>query len=143
MRFTRLGWIPVFGASVVLSACATPAPDPLPTPTVAAISLQDSCHELSDVQTLISNLRLTHDDGRLSDLEWQGALQLAARMVARIDVEPDSALEPKLRALQELAEPSASGALAIVHPESLEWNEALQAAGALCGEDFGSYSWRG
>ena len=29
---------------------------PVAEPTVAAISLQDSCHELSDVETLLSNL---------------------------------------------------------------------------------------
>jgi hypothetical protein len=139
MRFTRLGWLPVIAAGVLLAGCTVPAPVPTPTP----ISLQDSCHELSDVQTLIANLSLTHDDGRLSDLEWQGVLQLAARMVARIDVEPGSAFEPKLRVLQELAAPTDSGALAIVDPRSLEWNEALQAAGAICGDDFGTYGWSG
>ena len=45
--------------------------------------------------------------------------------------------------LQELAAPTDSGALAIVDPKSLEWNEALQAAGAVCGDDFGTYGWVG
>lgn len=142
MRFTRLGWIPAFGATMILlSACATPSPDPLPTPTVEAVSLQDSCLELSDVQTLTFHLRLMYDEGRLSDLEWQGVRQLAARMVTRIDVEPGSELEPKLGALQKLAEPNDSGSLGIIDPESLEWNEALQGVAAVCGEALGIYGW--
>ena len=68
--------------------------------------------------------------------------QLAARMVTRIDVEPGSELEPKLRVLQELAEPNDAGSLGIIVPESLEWNEALQAAAAVCGDDLGiSRAW--
>jgi hypothetical protein len=146
MRFTRLGWLPVSAAgAVLLIGCTAPAPDPLPAPTVAAIPSTDTCEQVSDVGTLVFNLGSTHRDGRLSDLEWVGVEQLAARMLDNVRAEPGTELADALDTLQgTISWPV--GSLITVDVESEEWYGAFQAFDLACqhtGFEFGVFGWVG
>ncbi len=146
MRFTRLGWLPAFAVgAVVLTSCTAPAPSPVPDPTIAAIPADETCIEVSDLGTLVFNLGTTHRDGRLSDLEWVGVEQLAARMLDRVRAEPGTELADALDELQgTISRPVES--LITVDVESEGWYTAFQAFDRECrdtGFEFGVFGWVG
>ena len=146
MRFTRLGWLPVFAAgALVLTGCVAPAPVPDPEPTANSIASDETCMEVSDVGTLVFNLGATHREGRLSDLEWVGVQQLAARMLDRVRAEPGTELSDALDALQGTISRPVEGLLRI-DVESAEWSETFQAFDMACrktGFEFGVFGWVG
>lgn len=146
MRPTRLGVLPGLVVSgLLLSGCAAPAPDPTPAPTVAAITSTDTCEQVSEVGTLVFNLGTTHREGRLSDLEWVGVEQLAARMLDNVRAEPGTELAEALDTLQSTVSRPVD-ALITVDVESEEWYAAFQAFDAACrttGFEFGVYGWVG
>ncbi len=146
MRFTRLGWLSASALGViVLSGCSAPAPDSSPAPTAAAISSTETCEQVSDVGTLVFNLGTTHREGRLSDLEWVGVEQLAARQLDRVAAEPGTELAGALEALQGTISRPVE-ALITVDVESAEWYDAFQAFDMACrdtGYEFGVYGWVG
>lgn len=117
----------------------------MPSPTVAVISSDATCEQVSDVGTLILNLRIAYDHSRLSPEEWVGVQQLAARMLDRVRAEPGTELSEALEALQgTISRPVDS--LIIVHVESEEWNVAFQEFDGACqdaGFPFGVFGWSG
>jgi hypothetical protein len=146
MRFTRLGWLSAFVVgTIVLIGCSSPAPEPSSDPTAAAISSTETCEQVSDVGTLVLNLGNTHREGRLSDLEWVGVEQLAARLLDNVPAEPGTRLSHALGDLQEIISRPVD-ALITVDVESEEWYDAWQAFDRACqdtGYPFGVYGWVG
>lgn len=142
MRFTRVAPLVLIVAGVLTGCTAAPAPD-APTPSSTAIAVDETCAQLSDVKTLINNLSLTRDQGRLLDAEWYGALTLAARMLQRIDVEPGTPIETKLAALQDITPTTGDATFAGYDPASPEWIAAYQEVALLCGENYGTSGWVG
>jgi hypothetical protein len=101
--------------------------------------------EVSDVGTLVLNLRTAHSDGRLSDLEWVGVQQLAARMLDRVRAEQGTDLAVALENLQSTISRPVEGHLR-VDVASEEWAEAFQAFDLACqdtGFPFGVFGWVG
>jgi hypothetical protein len=132
-------------SAILLTGCTTPPADPLPSPTVEAISSNDTCEQVSDVGTIVFNLGSTYREGRLSALEWIGVEQLAARMLDRVRAEPGTELSDALETLQRtISRPV--GALIKVDVESEEWYAAFQSFDLACqhtGFEFGVYGWVG
>lgn len=146
MRFTRLVGLPALVITTIgLAGCTAQAVDPAPSPTVAAIPATETCERVSDVGTLVFNLGTTHREGRLSDLEWVGVEQLAARMLDHVSAEPGTELADALEALQgTISRPV--DALVTVDVESEEWYSAFQAFDRECrdtGFEFGVFGWVG
>lgn len=83
----------------VLAGCTFAAsaeqPHAGPAATVAsppAVTAEETCAQLIDINTLLSNEGLAFAQKRIADIEYNSVQQLAGRMVHRVDVAPDTAL---------------------------------------------------
>lgn len=133
----------VTGAALAISAvallvsCAAPAPTPSPDD---ARSAEHACLQLSDVGTLVFNMRAARDAERIPGEEYQGAMYLAGSMVRHIETTDDSALNS---VVDELT--AAAGANA-VDPTSDAWTAAFADVSDSCTDilgEFGVAGWVG
>jgi hypothetical protein len=146
-------------AALLLAGCtaATPSP-PTPTPTPdetgsvsmtiqGAITPEETCAELMDINTLLANQRLALQQGRVSEQEYDGLTRVVARAVHRIEVGPGYGLTTAVDRLREATGTPALGAMTVpFDPDSPEWAEAFAEARDACiryGVDFGSEMWTG
>ena len=74
-----------------------------PSQTAQAVSTEETCSQLSDVQTILSNTRTAFAEGRLLQQEFDGAGRLATRMLGSVDVEPGTALADAVASAQQFA----------------------------------------
>jgi hypothetical protein len=119
----------LFALAVGATGCSAPVPD---APT--AIPPEQTCAELSDVGTLVSNLHFAQTEGRLAGNEYSGAMRLAARMLGRVGVEPGTELARIVSALQDAAPVSQSAG---VDPTAAEWYETWADVQDACNEAMG------
>jgi hypothetical protein len=132
----RRGMLVGLGLVVALGAagCTVPSPAPsdvTPAPSAVASTPEETCAELSDVGTLVWNMQMAESEGRLVGNEFSGAMRLAARMLARVPVAPDTDLAGVVAALQ-LAAPTG------VDPTGEEWVQAWAQVQDTCNEATGS-----
>lgn len=126
-------------ATALLASCTSTPPTPV-APTPSPASAERICRQLSDVGTLVFNMRHARDAGRIPGEEYQGAKYLAASMLTHIDDSDDSGVNAALGELK-----AAAGANA-VNPDSDEWAAAFtdvsDSCTAVLGE-FGIAGWIG
>jgi hypothetical protein len=126
-------------ATALLASCTSSPPPPSP-PTPSPVSAERICLQLSDVGTLVFNMRQARDAGRIPGEEYQGAMYLAASMLTHVDDSDDSAVNAVLAELQAAAGVNA------VNPDSAEWAAAFtdvsDSCAAVLGE-FGVVGWVG
>jgi hypothetical protein len=124
-------------AFALLTSCtAAPAADPAPT----AISAEQACSELSDVGTLVFNMRNGRDTDRIPGEEYQGAMYLAVSMLGRVEESDDADLNSAVDELKAAAGTNA------VDPESEEWIAAFADVSSSCSDvlgEFGVVGWVG
>jgi hypothetical protein len=97
------------------------------------------------VGTLVANLGFAYQEDRLSDQEWAGVQQLAARMLMRIQAEPGTGVDTALVGLQDLVT-TPQNELASVDVRSEGWYEKFHAFDLACqktGYEFGVFGWVG
>lgn len=124
--------------SLLASCGTTTAPEP--APTAAPKPAEDVCWEIVDVGTLVLNMQAGRDADRIGNLDFRGAMQLASRMVSRLEPPEDPDLDVAVDALK------AAAGEAGVDPYSSEWTTAFNAAKESCGSilgEFGTYGWVG
>ena len=120
--------------SAFLTSCtAAPAPDS--GPPVA--SAEDVCQELSDVGTLVFNMQMGRNSGRIQGEEYQGAMYLAVSMLARVGASDDDAVNA---ALEEL---KAAAGTNEVDPDSEAWRTAFADVTDSCTAVLGEFGVRG
>lgn len=124
-------------ATALLTSCtAAPATDPAPP----AMSASQVCMELSDVGTLVFNMRNGRDSGRIPGEEYQGAMYLAVSMLSHVDESDDSDLNSAVDEVKAAAGTSA------VNPDSEEWIAAFADVSDSCTDvlgEFGVVGWVG
>lgn len=120
--------------AIVATGCTAPAPAASPP-----IPPEQTCTELSDVGTLVSNLTFAESEGRLVGHEYDGAMRLAARMLGRVAVEPNTELGEVVSALRAAAPAGPAGAAGSpgVDPTASEWVEAWALVQDTCNEAMG------
>jgi hypothetical protein len=123
-----------FALTLIATGCTAPE-----TSTAAPIAAEQTCAELSDVGTLVANLRFAESEGRLAGNEYSGAMRLAARMLARVPVESDTALAEVVSALQGAAPAAVLGAASSVgvDPAATDWVESWARVQDACNEAMG------
>jgi len=105
----------------------------------AVVPAEDTCTELSDVGTLVNNWRFAQSQGRLIENEYNGGMRLAARMLARVPVEPGTPLADAVADLQALAPATPPGGIGTgVDPENVEWYAAFSAVADACNAALGA-----
>ena len=98
-------------AASVLAGCTLAASAGQPADsgdTVAAppaITAAETCAQLIDINTLLSNEGLAFAQKRIADIEYTAVQQLAGRMVHRIDVAADTALAETVDTLKIVVGP--------------------------------------
>jgi len=143
MRFARTILVAAIAVGVLAGCTAVPAP--VPTPPAAVIPATQTCEQVSDVGTLVFNLGALRREDRMTDQEWTGVEQLAARMLDRIEAEPGTAVAGTLDGLTGLIRTPVGG-LATIDVEAEEWFDAFHAFDLACqdeGYPFGVYGWVG
>lgn len=120
--------------AAIATGCSAPTAPPSPP-----ISPEQTCAELSDVGTLVTNLHFAETEGRLAGNEYNGAMRLAARMLARVEVEPSTELAEIVSTLQEVAPAAPLGAAgsAGVDPTDAEWYETWAEVQDACNDAMG------
>jgi hypothetical protein len=95
-----------FAAASVLVGCTFSASAGQPTESPeadgqpAAVTAEETCAQLIDVNTVLYNEKIAFDEGRIADVEYGQVQQLVGRMVHRIDVDPDTALAETIATLR-------------------------------------------
>lgn len=105
---THRAWIVAgtFILSLALSGCAattgdrSSAPADLPNEAAGVASDAEACWEFSDTLTLVGNMKIANDEGRLVGSEWDGIVRLALREFARISADPATQVGAAVEALQ-------------------------------------------
>ena len=138
-------------SALFLSACSAPPADldepagaaASPTPTVtegmsisAVPTPRDTCDELIDINSLISNERFALDQGRVAEQEYEAFNRLVGRLVLRIDTSNRSVLASAVEQLQTIVGPYRMGAMTTFDPTTKQWTDAFAVAQAEC-EDAG------
>lgn len=146
-------------ALLTITGCATTAPvdienaeQPEADGLYDVVSLdpptdEHMCWQYSDTQTLIWNMNLANDEGRLVGNEWDGIVRLAMRQIDYIRVDPSTDVGQAIAALQELVPDSRVGG----HPnrpdlDSVEWTDATHAVRDACVaevNEWGTEGWVG
>lgn len=73
------------------------APSASPTPAVTA---EETCGQLADVVTFLANAAASRMEKRSTELEWQGATALAARLLDRVDTAKGTPLAQRVAELK-------------------------------------------
>ena len=104
-------------AASVLAGCALVAPAAQPAsgsqagpsaePTPAAAAPEETCAQLIDINTLLSNEAIAFMQGRIADIEYNSVQQLAGRMVHRVAVAPGTDLAETIDTLKIVVGPYA------------------------------------
>ena len=95
-----------FAATSVLVGCTfsasagQPAESPEAAAQPAAVTAEETCAQLIDVNTVLYNEKIAFDEGRIAAVEYGQVQQLVGRMVHRIDVAPDTALAEAVATLR-------------------------------------------
>ncbi|MEO8261629.1 MAG: hypothetical protein ABI566_03580 [Pseudolysinimonas sp.] len=121
----------------VLASCTTA---PTPEPVAPTQSADNACFQVSDVGTLVFNMKQAWDAGRIPGEEYQGAMYLAGSMLGRIGESDDDEVNGDVLALRD-----AAGTYA-VDPDSAEWKAAFAAVSESCTAvlgEFGVSGWVG
>jgi hypothetical protein len=100
-----------------------------PEPITAGVS----CGQFGDVQTIVFNAQTARKDLRMEEQEYQGWLRLAARVLSRIDVQPDSDLAIAVQHAQDSAPAAPLGSIVPSGiNESTVWFEAVDEVRIAC-----------
>lgn len=119
---TALAGLSLLAALLVGCTVTTPSIEITPEPVAAEVS----CGQFGDVQAIVVNAQKARADLRMQEQEYQGWLRLAARVLSRIDVQPDSDLAAALQHAQEAAPAVPLGAIVPSGiNESKEWFDAV------------------
>jgi hypothetical protein len=128
--------VAVFATAFLTSCTAAPAADPTPL----AVSAEQVCMELSDVGTLVFNMRNGREAERIPGEEYQGAMYLAGSMLGHVENSDDSSLNSAVDELKAAAGTNA------VNPDSEEWMAAFADVSDSCSDvlgEFGVVGWVG
>jgi hypothetical protein len=129
---------------LALAGCTT---QPAPISTVTPVSVKETCAEVSDVLTIIANAQSSFRDGRSIAQEYDGAMQLAARIMSRVQVENGTDLAKAIAAGKAVATATPVGRVGpVLNPDSKEWGAAIGTISDAClaaGEQVGISMWTG
>ncbi|TFD32401.1 hypothetical protein E3T40_12965 [Cryobacterium sp. TMT1-19] len=113
------------------------------SPSADPVNAEDTCGQVSDVVTLMHNAYGSLLAVPSTQQEFEGAARLVARLSARVDTVPGSAVADQVEALKGLLPSSASEQ---IDPLSTEWGQALARVSAACsaaGFDISVDAWIG
>jgi hypothetical protein len=126
-----------------LVGCTTSSDEP-PPPSAAAPAEEvvepagdagaASCLGVGDVLTIVENADLALDEGRIEEQEHQGWYRLATRVLARLPVGGDGAVDAAVADLQAAAPPVALGAASQTSIGSADWADASNEVREACEE---------
>ncbi|AYF97007.1 hypothetical protein [Protaetiibacter intestinalis] len=149
MTFIRvMSGIAVAAAAVTLAGCTSaPATTDDEAAQASAPSDEQMCWQYADTQTLIWNMQLANDEGRLVGNEWDGIVRLAMRELDYIPVDASTDVGKAIAALQDEIPDSRGGQMG-QDPEldSDTWvdgNAAISAACQAAVEEWGTEGWVG
>jgi hypothetical protein len=142
---TRIAGLVVATATVLLLAGCTAAPEPLVTAT--PITAQETCSQLGDVMTILHNARVSFAEGRSIRQEYDGAIRLASRVLARVPAEAGSKLGDSVNALKAIAPDRLIGSASTsFDPDSAAWGAARLDVALACtaaGSEIAVEGWTG
>ena len=142
---TRKAGLVVATTTVLLIAGCTAVPEPLVTAT--PITAQETCSQLGDVMTILHNARVSFAEGRSFRQEYDGAIRLASRVLARVPAEADSKLGDSVNALKAIAPDRLIGSASTsFDPDSAAWGAARLDVALACttaGSEIAVEGWTG
>lgn len=132
-------------AAATLAGCTGAPQEPLVT--AKSITAQETCAQLGDVMTILHNARASFTEGRSVQQEYDGAIRLASRVLARVTVEAGSKLADAVDTVKAIAPAVQVGAAqASFDPDSEEWDSARYSVATACteaGSEIGVEAWTG
>lgn len=141
---------------LTLAGCAAPAPvddEPVGQSGVGAEDQlptdEEMCWRYADVLTLVGNMRMANDQGRLIGNEWDGILRLAMRQVDSIEVDDTTEVGAAIAAQQQSIGDAHGGMMSSAVPELVDtWtygamSDPVQVACYAAVTDWGVEGWVG
>lgn len=117
---------------LLLAGCAA-QPAPKPTPTVEAITAEQTCKQVSNVLTVLQNAAMSRSEERSTESELDGSIALASSMLDDVDVEPSSPYEEIVGELRSYSVDEYS--LFPISEGSARWGESMTELNELCTAD--------
>ncbi len=133
-------------ATLALEGC-TAQPAPIPALSVAPVTVEETCAEVGDVLTIIANAQSSYALGRSIPQEYDGAMQLAARIMSRVQVDEGTDLGKAMVVAKAIAIAPPIGRVGpVLNPDSKEWRDAVMSMSDAClaaGTPIGISMWTG